>query len=65
MQQARKGLILGGNGALGKAMVDSFLHGGWQVVSLDVVNNPAAQTNVIVDPNQAMKLQVDNLRRQT
>ena len=48
MLQARKSLILGGNGALGRAMVDCFRKGGWKVVSLDLTENPAASTSVIV-----------------
>ena len=56
MLQARKSLILGGNGALGKAMVNSFKQGGWSVTSLDLVANPQASENVLVDADQAMKV---------
>ena len=47
MLQTRKSLILGGNGALGRSMVDSFRKGGWKVVSLDITENPAASTSVV------------------
>lgn len=63
--QARKSLIIGGNGALGRALVDSFRSGGWKAVSVDVTNNPSASSNVLVQPDQPMKLQVGGLMRST
>ena len=62
---AKKGLILGGNGALGQAMVDSFRTGGWRVTSLDVVKNAAANHNVIVNADESMKHQVGELFEKT
>ena len=56
MQSARKSLIVGGNGALGKAMVNCFKTGGWSTTSVDIVANPDACANVIVHPDQAMKV---------
>ena len=61
MQRASTSLIVGGNGALGKAMVSSFRAGGWNTVSLDVVANQEAQHNIIVNPNVSMKSQVSTL----
>ena len=55
MMQARKSLILGGNGALGKAMVGAFRAGGWTTVSLDVAENADACANVLVQRDAAMK----------
>lgn len=43
-------LILGGNGALGRACVQSFKSSGWNVVSMDIAPNSAADKNVIVNP---------------
>jgi len=43
-------LILGGNGALGKAMVNTFKNKGWQVASLDLNANTEADHNILVDP---------------
>ena len=48
-------LILGGNGALGRAVVKSFKESGWKVLSMDITSNTAADNNVIVDPNLKMK----------
>ena len=39
MALSKTSLILGGNGALGRAMVNSFKTGGWKVVSLDLTEN--------------------------
>mgnify|MGYP003333828268 CR=1 FL=1 len=36
MSLSKTSLILGGNGALGKAMVSAFKNGGWNVVNLDL-----------------------------
>ena len=65
MQSMRKSLIVGGNGALGKAMVANFKKSGWSVASLDIVSNPEACTNIIVDPDMHMKHQVESLLTQT
>lgn len=62
---ARKSLILGGNGALGKSMVSSFRAGGWRTVSLDIMANPDACENVIVFKDQPMKNQVASLLQKT
>ena len=51
----RKSLILGGNGALGRAMVNSFKLHGWGVVSLDHVANVQADANVLVDKSRRLK----------
>ena len=50
---------------LGRAMVDSFRSGGWQVVSMDLTENPSASTNILVQPDQAMKTQVTGLFAKT
>ena len=52
---SRTSLILGGNGALGRAMVSSFKTGGWKVVSLDLTENSDANSNVLVKPDEPMK----------
>lgn len=46
-------------------MVDSFRNGGWKVVSCDVTNNANANSNVLVQPDQPMKLQVGGLMKST
>ena len=59
--QARRSLILGGNGALGKAMVNNFRSGGWRTVSLDVSTNTEACANILVNKQLAMKRQVEEI----
>ena len=54
-------LILGGNGALGRAVVKSFKESGWKVLSMDITSNTAADNNVIVDPNLKMQEQAAGL----
>jgi len=61
----KAGLILGGNGALGKAMVSTFKKGGWKVVSLDIGANSEADVNVLVDADQPMKKQASSLLQQS
>ena len=62
MQQAtRKSLILGGNGALGKAMINAFKTGGWRTVSMDIAKSESACSSIVVDPKLAMKLQAESL----
>lgn len=42
-------LILGGNGALGKAMVTQFKKAGWRVASMDLMQNQEADLSILVD----------------
>ena len=49
MALSRSSLILGGNGALGKAMVSAFRSGGWSVVNMDLRENQEANANIIVN----------------
>jgi nucleoside-diphosphate-sugar epimerase len=48
-------LVLGGQGALGRAIVQNMRQGGWRVVSLDLTANSDATDNVIFNPSQSMK----------
>lgn len=43
-------LVLGGNGALGRALVKTMKQGGWNVVSLDLASNTEANKNIILNP---------------
>ena len=47
-------LVLGGNGALGRAIVKVMKQGGWNVVCLDQAANTEANANIILNP--AIKL---------
>lgn len=55
MQARKQSLILGGNGALGKAMVNTFKAGGWRTVNLDLQTNNDACANIIVNQDISMK----------
>lgn len=46
-------------------MVNGFKQGGWGAVSLDITNNSEACSNVLVNPDVAMKTQVEQLLRET
>ena len=61
MQGAKKSLILGGAGALGKAMVTTFKNKGWGVASLDLVKNTSADANILLDPSKQIQSQLSNL----
>lgn len=58
-------LVLGGQGALGRAIVQTMRQAGWNVVSLDLTANSDATNNVIFNPNLSMKEQAPNLVAQT
>ncbi len=47
---AKKSLIVGGAGALGRSVIDVFKHKGWQVASLDLNSYNKADANIILDP---------------
>ena len=48
----KKALIMGGNGALGKAMVNAFKNKSWRVLSIDLKENPEADGNLLVNNNE-------------
>jgi dihydropteridine reductase len=48
-------LVLGGNGALGKALVTQMKTAGWRVASIDLKANEQADSNIIVHPTEHMQ----------
>lgn len=58
---AKKALVVGGNGALGKAVVRRFKQDGWKIHSIDLVANERADKNIIVDPKIRMQTQAASL----
>ena len=42
----KKAMIVGGNGSLGKAVVNSFKRRNWGVLSLDIIENHDADANI-------------------
>jgi nucleoside-diphosphate-sugar epimerase len=48
-------LVIGGNGALGRAVVSSLKKVGQKVLSLDITHNSAADMNVLINPEHSMK----------
>ena len=57
----KSSLIVGGNGSLGKCLVQTFKKGGWSTVSLDLHHNEEADVNILVDSNKSMKDQASRL----
>ena len=41
-------LIMGGNGALGKAMVNTFKAKNWKILSVDLHKNDEADENLLI-----------------
>jgi dihydropteridine reductase len=48
------GLVFGGCGALGKAVVQRLHREGFQVVSIDLLNNADAASNILIRPSWSM-----------
>uniref|UniRef100_A0A7S3JMX9 Dihydropteridine reductase n=1 Tax=Euplotes harpa TaxID=151035 RepID=A0A7S3JMX9_9SPIT len=56
-------LLVGGNGALGKAVVTAFKKtSAWRVASIDVRPNYDADANVLIDPTQSIGSQVTGVK---
>jgi NAD(P)-dependent dehydrogenase (short-subunit alcohol dehydrogenase family) len=55
MSYTKQALIIGGNGALGKAVVRRFKQDGWKVHSMDLNQNNKADQNIIVSRYFPMK----------
>lgn len=53
--------MIGGNGALGKAVVRRFKQDGWKIHSMDINTNSRADKNFLVDPNVKMQNQAESL----
>lgn len=49
-----KAIVIGGNGALGRAMVSGFRKG-WEVTSIDFSENQQATSNVLVKTSQGLQ----------
>lgn len=61
--------VIGGSGQLGQSLVKKFRAGGflrqWKVFNIDLVENPEAQDNFIVDPTKPItKEHLDELEKQ-
>lgn len=65
MASAKSTLILGGNGALGRAVVSSFKSSGWRVASMDLVDNKEADLSIQVSADHHMKEQAAHLLAQS
>jgi prephenate dehydrogenase len=46
---AKKSLVVGGAGALGRSVINVFKNKGWKVASMDFVNHDKADANVHLD----------------
>lgn len=52
---SKRAMILGGNGALGRAMVNQFKQRRWKVLSIDFKENEQADNNVIISQSQPVQ----------
>ena len=57
-------MIMGGNGALGRAMVNAFKASSWKVLSVDLANNSQADANLLVNPNEKVQDQLKGIYSQ-
>lgn len=56
-------LVIGGNGALGKAVVTAFCSS-WQVTSVDFGSNPSAQQNILLNKHDNLQTRANLVRFQ-
>ena len=52
IKMRKSALIMGGNGTLGKAMVNAFKLKNWKVLSVDLHENKEADSNLIVSSEE-------------
>lgn len=52
---SKNALIIGGNGALGRSVTSEFNSKGWNTHSVDIIKNPEAGSNVVMDPALSWK----------
>ncbi|CAI2379970.1 unnamed protein product [Moneuplotes crassus] len=58
-------LLIGGNGALGKAVVNAFkATGAWRISNIDVTHNDDVDENYLIDGNSSIGPQVRTLREE-
>jgi len=62
---SKTSLIVGGNGALGRAVCQAFKNKGWTVASIDLQSNDLADMNILVNPEERMAKQAQNLVSQS
>ena len=58
-------LIMGGNGTLGRAMVNTFKAKNWKILSVDLSTNSEADENVILDKNESIQSQLSQIYKST
>ena len=62
---SKRALIMGGNGVLGRAMVNQFKLRSWKVLSVDFKENDQADRNVILSPSQPVQKQIYDIYENT
>ena len=58
-------LVLGGNGNLGRAMVNSFKMKNWKCLSVDFTENSQADSNLVLDKYESLQSQLPLMYKQT
>ena len=61
----RNVMVLGGNGALGRAMVSAFKQRSWGVLSVDLNQNSEADSNLVLAGDQQVQSQLPAIYEQT
>lgn len=62
---SKRALILGGNGVLGRAMVNSFKQRSWKVLSIDFKENAEADSNLVLDMHEPVQNQIQSIYKNT
>ena len=61
MVTSKTSLIIGGSGALGRAMVSSFRSGGWSVCNVEFSANDEANQNILINKDEPLRTQVGGI----
>jgi len=56
-----KSIVVGGSGALGRALVNDLKIKGYQPINLDFIKNEDADSNIIINNKQPLKEQIERI----
>eukprot|EP01017_Pseudomicrothorax_dubius_P011725 TRINITY_DN14447_c0_g1_i1.p1 TRINITY_DN14447_c0_g1~~TRINITY_DN14447_c0_g1_i1.p1 ORF type:complete len:234 (-),score=33.37 TRINITY_DN14447_c0_g1_i1:154-855(-) len=62
MSNLRNLLLIGGNGNLGRAVVNSFKQT-WRIAIIDLQNNNDANHSILIDPSQEITGQIETIKK--
>ena len=61
----KSALVMGGNGALGKAFVNAFKARNWRVLCIDLHENSEADSNIVISPTDKVQDQMEMIYDKT